>query len=184
MSLAQRWLLRNALCSLGVLAVVAGAGYGLPAVDRELPDRRPVPAARPYRVGGEVSVTPPPGALLDLTATRRRADGGSAVFVAGGLRYGVVVAPASAQLPGVERRLAMRLRTVGFRVGPTGVTVATLDGRGGLAGEFSQRLRAGRYAVFVLRGREVQITVVGPPEALGRARVAVEDVIASIRGPA
>lgn len=184
MALAGGWLLRNAVCSLGVLVLVGGAMYGLPAVDRELPDHRPVPTDRPYGVAGAITVVPPPGALLDLTRTRWSSERGSAVFLAGGLRYGVVVAPATVQPSGAERRLSTKLRTAGFQILEAGTEVSTVDGRTGLAGRFGRSGRTGRYAVFVVAGHEVQVTVVGSADELCRAGRVVDQMIASIRGPA
>src|SRR5215468_787424 len=105
MGRAVRWLLREALCSLGVLAVVGTIAFGLPAIDRAVPDTRAVPAGQPYGVGGGITVIPPPGARLDVTRTRPRSDRGSVLFVLGEVRYAVLVLPYSGGLEAEGARL-------------------------------------------------------------------------------
>jgi len=62
--------LMNLLGAFGVVAILAGLAFGLPAIDRALPDERPVRSDVPYPIGAGVTVVPPAGATLDVTVTR------------------------------------------------------------------------------------------------------------------
>lgn len=183
MGLAVRRLLREALCSLGVVAVVGTIAFGLPAIDRAVPSTRSVPPDQPYGIGGGVTVIPPPGALLDVTRTRSRTDRGSALFVLGDVRYAVLVSGYSGDLTAAAARLRRRLHDAGGYL-PAGPArpVTTLAGISGLAGDLrGPRDRAGRYAVYLVGRRVVEATATGPAGTLDGHLPEVDTSLASIR---
>jgi hypothetical protein len=184
MGLAVRRLWREALCSLGVLAVVGTIAFGLPAFDRAVPGTRAVPPDQPYGIGGGIVVIPPPGAVLDVTRTRPRTDRGTVLFVLGEVRYAILVSPYSGDLTAAAVRLRRRLHDAGGYV-PTAPAspVTTASGIAGLSGDLTgPHGRAGRYAVYVVGPRVVEATATGPAGALSGALTAVDASLASIRG--
>src|SRR5882757_1136140 len=99
----------NALCSLGIVGVIAGIAFGLPAIDRALPPDRVVAAGVRYPVTDTVTVLPPAGARLDVRQTRPGRDSGYVLFRLGTVRYAVVVSHEQLRLPDAADRLRTRL---------------------------------------------------------------------------
>src|SRR2546429_8600798 len=110
MGVPQPGLRLNALCSLGILAVVAVIALGLPALDRALPRERAVTPGVPYPVTDTVSVVPPAGARLDVGETRPGGSSGYAAFLIGRVRFVVLVSHERVTLPEAADRLRIRLR--------------------------------------------------------------------------
>lgn len=179
MRTVTRRQLASLLGALGLVGVLAGLAFGLPAVDRALPSDQPVRTDRPYLIGGGVTVVPPPGAVLDVTGTRPGDEGGSVLFRLGPVRYSIVVQPFDGTLQAAARRLRQRITaTTGYQVTGVELAVATHSGVGGLQGGYTGPGRGGRYAVFVAAGRIIEVTVGGADLDLGRTLPAVD---ASIR---
>jgi hypothetical protein len=167
MGRARPGLLRNAVGSLGVLGIVAFFAFGLPLIDRSMPADRPVAGNAPFRVGAGVSVLPPPGASIDLTRTRPDDDRGTAVFVVGGVRLQVVVAPFRGDLDEAARKLRAKIaRSSGYRVTGRERGVTTQARVTGLRGAYASPGRLGEYAVFAHDGLAVEITASGPEDRL------------------
>jgi len=140
----------NLAGSLAVLGVAGALAFGLPAVDRAVPAGQPLPAGQRYAVGGGVSLTPPPGALLDVTKTRPRADRGSALFLLGPVRYAVVVEPFTGTLAEAEERLRRKITSArGYQATGRERTVTTAAGLVGVQGGYTAPGRVGRYSVFL-----------------------------------
>jgi hypothetical protein len=186
MGLAAGWLLRNALGSLGVLVVVGAMAFGLPALDGAVAAGRPVSNDVPYRLGGGITVVPPPGAVLDVTGTRPRGDRGTAVFRLGEVRYVLVVTPYAGDVAGAEARLRTKLCGTGRcrAAGPT--TLLGQDWRTGwrTGAIEAPEPRGGRYAVRVLTQRLVEVVVTGPAGAVAERLPAIEASLATIRADA
>jgi hypothetical protein len=162
MGLARAGLLRDTLGSLAVVGVVAAVAFGLPFLDRRLPDTRPVTAGVPYQVGGGVSVDPPPGASLDVTRTRPGPARGTALFVVRGVRVAVVVTPYRGDLEGAAARLHRKIVRVGDAQ-LSGGDAPVRIGRDvvGRQGRYAGSGRAGTYAVFVADGNSAEVTASG-----------------------
>jgi hypothetical protein len=174
-------LLPNLLGSVAVLLGLGVLAYGLPAVDRALPAERPVDSARPYPVGAGVTVVPPPGALVDVTGTRPGVERGSVLFVLGAVRYAIAVAPFEGDLDDAAARLRNRItETRGYQVAGTEFGVATATGLPGLQGGYTGPGRGGRYAVFLVGGLSVEVTVSGTDAELRQVLLAVETSTRSI----
>ena len=172
----------NLLGSLGVAAALAGLAYGLPAIDRALPDQRPVRTDEPYPVGAGVSVLPPPGATVDVTATRPRNDQGTVLFRLGRVRYAIVVRPFDGDLPTAAERLRQRITgTAGYQVTGVQLTVHTAGGLTGLQGGYTAPGRGGRYAVFVTGGLTIEVTIAGADLDLGRTLPQIEASARTLR---
>jgi hypothetical protein len=162
MGSGQRRLVRNLWGSLGVAAVLAAIGLGLPAINREVPAVRPVAAHQPYVIGAGVTVVPPPGTSLDATQTRPGPQNGQALFLVGSVRYAVVVAPFTGTL--AEAATALRKKIMsnrGYQVTSPESAIATRAGVTGRQGMYASSGRDGRYAVFVSNGLDVQVTIAG-----------------------
>lgn len=184
MRLAAGRLLRNAMCSLGVLAIIGGISVGLPAFNRAVPATRAVAPDRPYPLGGGVTVVPPPGAVVDLGETRHAVDRGRALFVLGRVRYELTVAPYRGDLEAAAERLRARLRErERYRITNSAGAVRGEAELVGWLGDISPgaRDRTGRYALFLSGKRLVEVVVTGPPEELARWLADVEASVASIR---
>src|SRR5438046_8240558 len=97
--------LRNLGESAAVLTVLAALAFGLPAVNATIPAGHAVAAERPYPLGNGVTVRPPPRAQLDVTRSGR----GSTLFVFGGVRYLLVVAPFTGRLEEVAAQLRQKI---------------------------------------------------------------------------
>lgn len=175
MRVVPRPLLWNLLGSLAILLGLGGLAFGLPAVDRAVPATRPVASGLPYRVGAGITVVPPPGALVDVTATRPRDDRGSVLFLLGGVRYLVMVAPFGGDLPAAAAQLRRRITaTRGYQVTGGESTVRTSGGVVGLQGGYTAPGRGGRYAVFLTGGLAVEFTASGTDLQLNRSLDAIE----------
>jgi hypothetical protein len=174
MKVARSRLLRNVAGTVGLLVAVGALALGLPAADRALPASRPVPA-EPYLVGAGVTVVPPPGAVLDVTATRPGADRGTALFLVGGVRYVVVVAPFSGDVEAAAARLRAKITGVrGYQVAGTESVAATASGLAGRQGGYAAPGRLGRYAVFLAPDLSIEVTVAGTDQELRAARAATD----------
>jgi hypothetical protein len=162
MGLGRARLLRNGLSSLGILAVIGAISLGLPAVDRALPASRPVAAGQPYQVGAGVTVVPPPDAMVDLTETRPGITQGTTLFLVGGIRYLIVVTPYTGTLDAATTRLRDKITsTRGYQVTGDESRVSTTSDLVGEQGGYTAPGRIGRYAVFVVDGLAIEVTVSG-----------------------
>ncbi len=175
----------NALCSLGILAVVAVIALGLPALDRALPRERAVTPGVPYAVTDTVSVVPPAGARLDVDETRPGGSSGYAAFLVGRVRFAILVSQERITLPEAADRLRTRLRD------SLGATTTADDqpltaGAGpALAGRFRTATSDGWYAVRVIDpATVVDVTASGPAAELADRLPAIEASATAIGGPA
>jgi hypothetical protein len=181
MGRARPRLIHNLLGSLAILTVVAGLGLGLPAINRSLPNARPVAADRPYLIDSRVTVLPPPGAVLDVTRTRPAADRGTALFLLGGVRYALTARPFSAGLAEAAAELRRKITAIhGYQITGREVRVRTAAGVDGWQGAYSSPGRVGQYAVFLAGGTAVEATVAGPDPDLHAALPTLQASIASI----
>jgi hypothetical protein len=181
MGLARAGLLRDTVGSLAVVVFVAAVTFGLPLLDRRLPDTRPVAAGVPYHVGGGVSVDPAPEAHLDVTKTRPGPDRGSALFIVRGVRVAVVVTPYRGDLNGAAERLHHKIARVADAQ-PNGddTSVRTRTDISGSQGSYALPGRAGRYAVFVVAGLSAELTASGSDSDMARLRPELDSMITSI----
>jgi len=162
MGLARAGLLRDVLGSLVVVGAVALVAFGLPFIDRRLPDTRPIAADVPYQVGGGVSVDPPDAANLDVTRTRPGSDRGTALFLVRGVRVAVVVTPYDGDLAGASSRLRHKIARVGdARLADAEAPISTRGGVVGRQGRYTGPDRVGTYAVFIGDGRAAEVTASG-----------------------
>jgi hypothetical protein len=165
----------NLLGALGVVAVLGGLAFGLPAVDRAMPAERPVRHDKPYLIGGGVTVLPPRDAVLDVTGTRPGDNEGTVLFRLGPVRYSIVVRPFDGTLDAAATRLRQRITdTSGYQVTGSQLTIATAEGLAGIQGGYTAPGRGGRYSVFVANGHTIEITVSGADLDLGRTLPAIE----------
>jgi hypothetical protein len=172
--------LRNLGGSLAILAVIVALAYGLPAVNAALPAARQVATNRPYPLGSGVSVIPPNGAQIDVTKTRP----GSTMFLLGAVRYQLVVAEASGTIDDAAGQLRHKITAnLGYQVTGTEVPARTAQGVVGRQGGYTSPGRDGRYAVFVVRGVGVEVTIAGVDLELRRALGALTASVASIAFP-
>lgn len=172
----------NLLGAVSLVAALAGLAFGLPALNHALPSDRPVPTDRPYKIGGGVTVVPPPGSRIDVTETRPADDSGTVLFRLGPVRYLVSVQPYDGTLPAAVARLRQRITgTSGYQVTGTELTVATASGLAGIQGGYSGPGRGGRYAVFVADGRTIEVTVCGDDLDLGRTLPAIDASTGTLR---
>ncbi|MCU7728292.1 hypothetical protein ODJ79_31635 [Actinoplanes sp. KI2] len=167
--------LMSILGAFGVVAALGGLAFGLPAIDRSLPDTRPVRADEPYLVGAGVTVVPPAGATLDVTVTRPGGSTGTALFRLGTVQYQVAVRPFDGDLRTAGERLRHRITaTSGYQVTGPQLAVTTAGGLDGLQGGYSAPGRSGRYAVFVADGLTIEVTVSGTDLDLARTLPQIE----------
>ena len=172
-------LLRNLLSSAGVAGTVALIGLGLPAVNSAIPAAKPVPADRPYAVAAGVTVEPPPGASLDVTATQPGARQGAALFVVGPVRYALVVTPFDGSLAQAAARLRTKITSrPGYQIAGGEQATATAQGVAGRQGTYASPGRGGRYAVFLSHGLVVEVTIAGNDIDL---RAELPSITASVR---
>ena len=172
--------LRNLGGSLAILAVIVAFAYGLPAVNAALPAARQVATDRPYPLGSGVSVMPPHGALVDVTRT----GPGSTTFMLGAVRYQLVVTEASGNIDDAAGQLRHKITAKsGYQVTGTEVPTRTTQGVPGRQGGYTSSGRDGRYAVFVVRGLGVEVTIAGVDLELRRALSALTASVASIAFP-
>jgi hypothetical protein len=170
------------LWSTGILIVLGTLAFGLPAVDAALPAGRPVPAGQPYPLGNGVTVVPPAGAELDVTTSA--AVPGRTVFLLGGVRYLIAVAPFVGSLAEATDQLRRKVTANrGYQVtGPETVT-RTAQGVPGRQGGYTSPGRDGRYAVFLAAGVSVQITLAGTEPQLHPLLPALTASVASLTFP-
>lgn len=178
--------LPNLLGSIAVLFAAGAIGLGLPALDRALPGARPVPDGEPYEVGAGVRLIPPPGAVLDVTKTRPGGDRGTVLFLAGGVRFVVVVMPFTGSLAEAAERLRAKIAaTEGYRVTGVEGAVRTRTGLTGRGGSYGAPGRLGRYAVFRAGSLVIEVTVSGAYADFDAALTGVDASIQTLshRGP-
>lgn len=174
--------LANLLGAFGLVAALAGLAFGLPATDRSLPADRPVRSDEPYRIGADVTVVPPAGAVLDVTGTRPGDRQGTALFRLGPVRYAITVQPFDGTLDMAADRLRRRITgTPGYQVTGGQLAIATGSGITGLQGGYTAPGRGGRYAVFVAGNRTVEVTVSGSEMDLGRTLPSIESSTRTLR---
>lgn len=179
---ALRRQLAGLLATVSMVGILAGLAFGLPAIDRSLPALRPVRADRPYAIGAGVTVLPPAGAVLDVTGTRPGDDFGSVLFLLGQVRYAIVVQPFDGSLGAAAGKLRNKItETAGYQVTGAELAVATGTGLAGLQGGYTAPGRGGRYAVFVVDGLAIEVTVSGDDPDLGRRLAAIEASTGTLR---
>jgi hypothetical protein len=183
MGRARADLTRNALASLGVLALLAAIGLGLPRLDARVRATYAVPAGVPFRVAGGITIVPPPGAQYDATKTATSRDGreGDVLFVVGGARLTVSVTRFTGTLSQAARQTrAIIRRARGYQaIGREGPT-ATSSGVSGLGGGYTAANGPGWYAVFVAGGRVVRATFAGTDLPGSNELAALRTSVASI----
>ncbi|GAA1800630.1 hypothetical protein HC028_08850 [Planosporangium flavigriseum] len=178
MGVPHAGLCRNALYSLGILAVIAAITMGLPALDRALPRDRAVPLGVAYPVTDTVTVIPPPGALLDVSQTRPGRDSGRAVFLVGRVRFAILVSADRLTLDAAADRLRTRLRD---GLGASAIATDEPAPAGARAGRFRAGPDHGWYAVRVFDATTVvDATASGPPGELTTVLPALRAAAASI----
>jgi hypothetical protein len=181
MGLARPGLLRDSLASLAVVGVVAAVAFGLPFLDRRVPDTRPVAAGVPYPVGGGVSVAPPPGARIDVTRTRPGPDRGTALFIVRGVRAVVVVTPYRGDLQSASDRLRHKIvRVADAQLSGADGPIRTGSNVVGRHGHYRGQGRAGTYAVFVANGRSAEVTVSGSEGDLAQLGEEFHAIVSSL----
>ncbi|MET0422227.1 MAG: hypothetical protein ABW046_00035 [Actinoplanes sp.] len=182
MGMITRRQLTNLLGALGVVVVLCGLAFGLPAIDRSLPAQRSVPAAQPYPVGAGVTVIPPPGATLDVTGTRPGQLDGTALFRLGPVRYAISARPFGGDLQDAASRLRKRITgTTGYQVTGAQLAVSTAGGLSGVQGGYTAPGRGGRYSVFVTAGLAIEVTVSGDALDLSRSLPQIEASTRTLR---
>jgi hypothetical protein len=161
--------------ALGVVAVLAGLAYGLPAIDRALPAERPVTPGQPYTICADVTVIPPRGAVLDVSGTRQGDADGSVLFRIGPVRYSIVVRPFGGTLEAAAISLRRRITTTsGYQITGGQLDIETSQNLAGLQGGYAGPGQGGRYAVFLAGGHTIEVTVTGTELDLGRTLPAVD----------
>ncbi len=174
--------LANLLGALGVVAILAGLAFGLPAIDRALPSERAIRSDEPYAVGAGVTVVPPPGSVLDVTGTRPGDLDGTVLFRLGPVRYAIVVRPFRGDLTAAADGLRKRIvDTTGYQVTGAQLGVNTAAGLAGLQGGYTAPGRGGRYAVFVADGLTIEVTISGNDLDLGRSLPQIEASTRTLR---
>jgi hypothetical protein len=165
---------RHVVSCTAILAVLAGLAFGLPAVNAAIPAAQTVATDRPYPLGSGVTVRPPAGAQLDVTRSGR----GTTLFVEGGVRYLLVVAPFPGGLGDVAARIRQKITANrGYQVTGAETPTRTDQGITGRQGGYTSPGRVGRYAVFLARGVSVEVTIAGADIDL---RAALPDLTASV----
>jgi len=178
----SRWA--NLAGALAIAGAVAAVAIGLPALDRAVPAVRPVAENARFLVGAGVTVVPPPGASVDVSATRPGSDQGAALFILGSVRYAVVVTAAGSPgapvtLTGAEMRLRNKItRLHGYQVTSGASPINTAQGTVGRQGSYASPGRTGWYAVFVGPWGVAEVTASGTDSDL---RGAIEPIQASVR---
>src|SRR5947207_8286645 len=125
---------RNLAWSLGILVVLGSLAVGLPAVNAALPADRPVPVERAYPIGSGVTVLPPPAARLDVTTSLP----GRTLFLLGGVRYLLVVAPFDGTLDDAVAQLRNKIMANrGYQVTGPEAAVVTAGGVPGKQGGYT-----------------------------------------------
>ena len=174
--------LTSLLGAFGVVATLAGLALGLPAIDRSLPDTRPVSPDERYLIGAGVTVVPPAGATLDVRVSRPGGSTGTALFRLGSVQYQIAVRPFDGDLRTAGERLRHRITaTPGYQVTGSQLAVTTADGLNGLQGGYTAPGRSGRYAVFVSDGLTIEVTISGADLDLGRTLPQIEASTRTLR---
>jgi hypothetical protein len=182
MGRVTRRQLTNLLGAFGIVGVLGGIAFGLPALDRAVPSQRPVRADQPYPIGAGVTVVPPPAATVDLNRTRPGVAEGAALFRLGPVQYAIAVRPFRGDLAAAADRLRRRITgTAGYQVTGAQLAVDTMGGLAGLQGSYTAPGRGGRYAVFVVDGLTIEVTVSGADLDLGRTLPAIEASTRTLR---
>lgn len=172
----------NLIGALGIVTMLAGLAFGLPALDAALPAERPVRTDQPYEIGADVTVIPPRGAVLDVTGTRPGDTEGTVLFRIGPVRYAIVVRPFDGTLRTAATRLRQRITgTPGYQVTGDESVVATGSGLPGLQGGYTAPGRGGRYVVYVAGRRTIEVTISGADLDLGHTLPALEASARTIR---
>jgi hypothetical protein len=178
MGVPQAGLRRNALCSLGILAVMAAIALGLPALDRALPRERAISPGAAFPVTDVVTVVPPAGARLDVSRTRPGRESGQVVFLVGRVRFAMLVSPDQLTLADAADRLRTRLRD---GLGASAMAVDEPTRAGALTGRYRVGPDQGWYAVRVFEpATVVDATASGPPGELAGLLPALRASVASI----
>jgi len=174
-------LLRNLASSVAVLAVILFVAWGLPAINRLVPAGHDTIGGKAYAVGAGVVVVPPEQAEIDPSKTRPGTDRGTVLFLVGPVRYVIVVAPFVGALSDAAGKLREKITgTRGYQVTGADDPVTTAGGLNGLQGSYSAPGRLGRYAVFLSKGRSIEVTVSGAQSELANQMAGIEASIASI----
>nr|WP_221380812.1 hypothetical protein [Actinoplanes polyasparticus] len=182
MARINRRELTNLLGAVGVVAILGGLAFGLPAADRSLPAERAVPDDEPYSAGAGVTVVPPSGAVLDVTGTRPGDSQGTVLFRVGPVRYAIAVRPFRGDLAAAADRLRKRIvDTTGYQVTSAQLTVSTAGGLAGLQGGYTAPGRGGRYSVFVADEHTIEVTISGNDLDLGRTLPRIEASTRTLR---
>ncbi len=175
MGAVRAGVVRNAVGSLAIAAVVALIAFGLPLLDRSLPALRAVARGAPYAIGDGVSVVPPASATLDVSQTRPATARGTVLFRVGTIRYLLVAAPYRGTLGDATLRVRSKITArPGYQVTGRDRAVRTDGGLRGSAGGYASPGRLGRYAVFVAGGTAVEVTASGPETELRPALPALD----------
>jgi hypothetical protein len=175
----HRWWrnLAGAISVLGALLIVV---FGLPALDRAVPINPDTAAAQRREVAGGVSVIPPAGALIAKTA-RPGPREGSILFLIGPARYVMAVAPFEGDLPTAHDRLKTKIQSMrGYQVTADEEPMVTESGLQGMTASFTAPGRTGRFAVFLVAGLVIEVTVTGSEADLAAALLRVDESIATI----
>ncbi|MCY1143807.1 hypothetical protein OWR29_37910 [Actinoplanes sp. Pm04-4] len=182
MARISRRQLTNVLGAVGVVAILGGLAFGLPAIDQSLPAERQIPDDEPYLIGAGVTVVPPAGATLDVTGTRPGDSEGTVLFRVGPVRYAIAVRPFRGDLTAAADQLRQRIvETTGYQVTSAQLKVSTAGGLAGLQGGYTAPGRGGRYAVFVGDGHTIEVTISGNDLDLGRTLPRIEASTRTLR---
>ncbi|MDI1461828.1 hypothetical protein QEZ54_12665 [Catellatospora sp. KI3] len=174
-------LLRNLAGGTAVLAALLVVVFGLPALNRAVPNDRSLTGQQRYEVGAGVSVQPPPSARIDASKTRPGADRAAVLFLLGAVRYAIVVTPFDGGIEDAAGRLRTKIKaTQGYQVTGDEDGVRTASGIDGLAGGYTAPGRCGRYAVFLTGGVSIEVTVSGAEFELGQVISGIDASIDSI----
>ena len=172
--------LRNLTASLGILAVLAVLAFGLPALNAAIPAAQAVSTGRPYPLGSGVTVVPPDGVQLDVTRSGR----GTTLFILGGVRYLLVVAPFEGSLADAAAQLRQKITANrGYQVAGAETDTRTGQDVAGRQGGYTSPGRNGRYAVFLHHRIGVQVSIAGADLDLRQALPALTASVASLAFP-
>ncbi|NUT36267.1 MAG: hypothetical protein HOV79_24690 [Hamadaea sp.] len=163
------------------MAVILFVAWGLPALNRLVPAGKDLVGGKAYAVAAGVTVTPPEQAEIDPTSTRPGGERGTVLFLLGPVRYVIVVNPFDGTLAEAAEKLRTKITgTRGYQVTGAEDPVQTATGLSGVQGSYTAPGRLGRYAVFLSRGRSIEVTVSGAQTELTNHMTGIEASIASI----
>ncbi|HEX4247528.1 MAG TPA: hypothetical protein VH008_06650, partial [Pseudonocardia sp.] len=145
-----------------------------------LPAQRPVPADRPMALGAlPVTVVPPPGARLDATQTRPRAD--TVQFLVGDVEYWLRASEYTGSLSELaDRARRTREAELGFVSMEPDRAATTRQGAEGRQAGFVLAASTGHSAVFVADGIAVWVDVRGTPDEMARHSASIEASVATL----